>query len=139
MKIKIKKTRNDAIIPTRPDNGSAGYDLYSLSSSAIIPHSTIRFNIGLAFEIPQGYAGIIYDRSSMGSHGYNKHGGLIDSSYRGTVEVCLCNTTDETKYINVGDRIAQITFQKVENVDFEEVEELSDSERAEKGFGASGV
>lgn len=138
MKINIKKTRTDAIIPTRADSGAAGYDLYSLSAAAIPPHCTVRFDTGIAMEIPEGYAGFIKDRSGMGIKGFDKHGGVIDSSYRGEIGVCLCNTTIEMKYISVGDRIAQICFQKVEDVEFEEVEELNNTTRGVGAFGSTG-
>lgn len=138
MKIKIQKKRPDAIIPTKPDSGSGAYDLYCLQGVAIPPHTVVQIPIGIAFEIPQGYGGIIYDRSGMGRKGYNRHGGFIDASYRGEVSVLINNTTTDIRYIQTGDRVAQIAFQKVEEVEFEEVDELSETERGEKGFNSSG-
>lgn len=138
MIVKIKRLHQEAKVPTKPDKGSGAYDLYSLSAIAVPPHCTVKINTGIALEIPEGYAGIIYDRSGMGRQGYNRHGGFIDSSYRGELGVLLCNTTDNMKYISIHDRIAQIAFQQVEEVEFEAVEELCTTERGEKAWGASG-
>lgn len=136
--IKYKKTRKDAIVPTQAKIGDAGYDLYSLESIAIPAHCVIKIDTGLAFEIPEGYVGLIWDRSGMGSKGYKIHGGVVDSSYRGTIGVLVSNTSNDIKYIHYADRIAQILFQKIEQVEFLESENLSETTRSIEGFGSTG-
>lgn len=139
MKIKIKKLRDGAVIPTQGHNTDAGYDLYSLKSLAIPPHCVVRIETGIAVDIPPGYAGFIHDRSSMGIKGYHRHAGVVDCGYHGDVSVCLCNTSDEIKYITAGDRIAQLVIQKVEQIEFEEVTEFTETERGIGGWGSTGV
>ena len=97
---------------------------------------------GVAIAIPEGFAGFVQPRSGLAL----KHGitclntpGLIDSGYRGELKVLLINTDpNETFEVNKGERIAQLVIQKVEECNFQEVEELPDSERGETGFGSSG-
>lgn len=136
--MKIKKTRDDAIVPTKPDLGSGAWDLYALNDGVIMPQNTAYFDTGIAFEIPQGWCGVIYTRSGMGRKGFNRHGGFIDASFRGNLGVLLNNTTTEIKYITKGDRIAQIAFHPVLDEELELVDELSNTERGDKGWGASG-
>ena len=78
---------------------------------------------GVAMAIPKGYAGLIWDRSSMGVKGIHRHAGVIDSGYRGEVKVCLHNTTNEPYDIELGDRVAQILIQKIPLFRIQEVEE----------------
>jgi dUTP pyrophosphatase len=93
---------------------------------------------GIALEIPTGYCGVIHDRSSMGSLLLKTLGGVIDSEYRGDVKVCMMNLSFFDYHIKAGDKIAQILFHKVEFNTIEESEELTSSDRGEKGFGSSG-
>jgi dUTP pyrophosphatase len=93
---------------------------------------------GISLEIPEGYYGLILDRSSMGSKLIKTLGGVIDCGYRGDVTVCLMNLSFFSYVVKAGDKIAQIVINKVEFDDIEEVEELAESERGEKGFGSSG-
>ena len=96
--------------------------------------------------IPDGYAGLIWDRSGLGSKGIHRHAGVVDSSYRGEVKVALSNShsggvsdyLDNTYFITKGDRIAQILFQKVPHFELVETEELADTDRGSSGFGSSG-
>ena len=93
---------------------------------------------GIAMAIPKGYAGLIWDRSSMGVKGIHRHAGVIDSGYRGEVKVCLHNTTNESYDIELGDRVAQILIQKIPLFRIQEVEELDSTKRGSGGFGSTG-
>lgn len=144
MKICFKKLDIVAKQPTRGSIAAAGYDLYGNNTKEIdiAPHSTVMIGTGIAIEIPDGYFGGIYARSGLAS----KKGlrpanctGVIDSDYRGELKVALHNDTDETMTIQPHERIAQLIIQPYENVDFEEVDELSDSERGKGGFGSTGA
>ena len=140
--IKIKKLTDTATMPTKSRKTDAGYDLYADEDIAIYPEDTKLISTSIAFAIPDGYAGLIWDRSGLGSKGIHRHAGVVDSSYRGEVKVALSNSRSSDKdniyFINRGDRIAQILFQKVPHFELVETEELDDTDRGSSGFGSSG-
>ena len=144
MEIKVKKLTDTAIVPTKSRKTDAGYDLYADGDIALYPEQTKLISTGIAFAIPDGYAGLIWDRSGLGSKGIHRHAGVVDSSYRGEVKVCLSNSlsghhsAENIYFISKGDRIAQILFQKVPHFDLVETEELDDTDRGSSGFGSSG-
>ena len=141
--IKIKKLNENAIIPTYGTEFSAGADLYALPGESITiePHKTVMIHTGLAMEIPEGYAGLIFARSGLAS----KKGlapankvGVVDPDYRGEFMVALHNHTDEAKTIDGGERVAQLVIVPFLKASFTEAEELSDTVRGEGGFGSTG-
>ena len=143
MIINIKKLNPNAIIPTRGSEYAAGYDLYACSEIAIdiAPHSTVKVGTGLAVEIPHGYFGAIFARSGLAT----KRGlrpancvGVCDEDYRGEYIVALHNDTDEFMSIEPHERIAQLIVMPYLSVEFNEVNELSDTERGSGGFGSTG-
>ena len=140
--LKIKKLDEKAIIPTYGTEYSAGADLYALLDEdlEIKPGETVMIGTGLAMAIPTGYAGLIYARSSLGS----KKGlapankvGVIDSDYRGEIKVPLFNQSKETQIITKNERIAQIIFTPYLKVNFQETNELDDTNRGTGGFGST--
>ena len=142
--MKIKLLSNLATIPTRGSEYAAGYDLYAaIPETTIIPaHKTEKIPTDIAMEIPKGFAGLIMARSGLAT----KEGlrpancvGLIDSDYRGNVIVALHNDTNTNKTIDPDERIAQLVIIPFESVEFEVVDELSDTIRAEGGFGSTGA
>ena len=135
MKINIKKLDADAVLPTRGSSQAAGYDLYAKSSedTVIPPHKTVMVGTGLAMEIPEGYFGAIFARSGLASKQ-----GVVDSDYRGEFMIALHNDTDEERVIAGKERIAQMVVMPYLSVEFEEVEELNETERGEGGFGSTG-
>ena len=141
--MKIKKVRETAIIPTYGSATAAGADLYAcLEADAVIePGKTVFVPTGLSMAVPEGYAGLIYARSSMGA----KRGlapankvGVIDSDYRGEVMVALYNHGQEAQTVCHGERIAQLLVAPVLAPAFEEVEQLDDTARGVGGFGSTG-
>ena len=140
--MKIKLLSKKAKLPTRGSAEAAGRDLYAAEGVIIPPHSTAKISTDIAIEIPQGYWGGVFARSGLAT----KQGlrpancvGVIDSDYRGPVIVALHNDTDETKEVMIGDRIAQLIILPI--CDFggwEIVDELSDTDRGDGGFGHSG-
>lgn len=143
MKINIKKLNDLAKIPTRGSEQAAGYDLYAATSYGIqiAPHSTVMVGTGLSIEIPDGYFGAVFARSGLAS----KKGlrpancvGVCDSDYRGEYMVALHNDTDKLVEIAPHERIAQLVIMPYLAVEFEEVNELSDTERGDGGFGSTG-
>ena len=142
--MKIKLLSNLATIPTHGSEYAAGYDLYAaIPETTIIPaHKTEKIPTDIAMEIPKGFAGLIMARSGLAT----KEGlrpancvGLIDSDYRGNVIVALHNDTNTNKTIDPDERIAQLVIIPFESVEFEVVDELSDTIRAEGGFGSTGT
>ena len=141
--MKIKKMRPNALIPTYGSASAAGADLYACleTDTLIEPGKTVFIPTGLAMEVPDGYAGLIYARSSMGA----KRGlapankvGVIDSDYRGEVMVALHNHGSESQTVCHGERIAQLLVTAVLVPEFEEAEELDDTVRGAGGFGSTG-
>jgi len=142
MKIDVMKTFSNAHLPTYARDGDAGADLYSLHAVNILPGEYKLVSTGIAMAIPQGYVGLIHPRSGLAA----KHGitvlnapGTIDAGYRGEIKVLLINHSNEVYFIARAERIAQLVIQKVENVFFEPVDELPESNRGQGGFGSTGV
>ena len=135
MKVKIKKLHKDAVVPSYAKSGDAGMDLTAVEAVETSDHITYR--TGLAIEIPQGYAGLLFPRSSIYKKGQllTNSVGVIDSGYRG--EIMLKFTRSINQYA-VGDRIGQIIIIPFPKIEFEEVKQLSESDRASGGFGSTG-
>lgn len=138
MNLKIKKLTQTAKLPTRGHEGDAGIDLYSDGEYLINSGETKAIPVGVALEIPFGYVGLIWDRSSLGSKGLKTLGGVIDSGYRGEVKVLIHNLSQEAYKVEHNHKLAQILIQKVELLEIEEVESLSAAVRGENGFGSTG-
>ena len=136
-RFEVKKLTKSASIPTK-NQDDAGWDLYTNEAVTIPAGGTVLVSTGIAMAIPKGYAGLIWDRSSMGVKGIHRHAGVIDSGYRGEVKVCLHNTTNESYDIELGDRVAQILIQKIPLFRIQEVEELDSTKRGSGGFGSTG-
>lgn len=141
--MKIKKIKDNAIIPTYGTEFSAGADLYACLDEALVikAFSTVLVHTGICMEIPENLVGLVYARSGLatkkGLAPANKVG-VIDSDYRGEIMVPLHNHTAEDKIIENGERIAQIIFTPYVKLDFEEVSELSETVRGNGGFGSTG-
>nr|DAX38294.1 MAG TPA: dUTPase [Caudoviricetes sp.] len=144
--INIKKTDENAKIPTYGSVYAAGADLYAVihneeNKVEILPGETAFIDTGIVMEIPNGYVGLVYARSGLsckqGLAPANKVG-VIDSDYRGNIMVALYNQSNEVRTVSEGDRIAQIIIQPVEQFGFNVKENLSDTVRGNGGFGSSG-
>lgn len=142
IKVKIKKLHPDAVVPAYATSGAACFDLVALDEMAIGAGAAHTFRTGIAVEVPEGWAMMAYSRSG---HGF-KFGvrlangtGIIDSDYRGEVQIRLANDGLTTMRVLPGDRIAQAIILPVPRVEFEEVEDLSDTARGAGGFGSTGV
>lgn len=142
-KIRVKKLKENAILPTYGSMEAAGADLYACldTSVTIAPGESVFVPTGLAMEIPQGYAGLIYARSGLACKRdlapANKVG-VVDSDYRGEFIVVLHNHGNVTQEITHGERIAQLVITPVFTPGFTEVSELTDTDRAAGGFGSTG-
>ena len=144
MLVRFKKINPNASIPTYGSSYAAGCDLSACIDQAISipPHTTIKVPTGLAIELPENTAGLIYARSGMATKRHlapaNKVG-VIDADYRGEIIVALHNHSEEAQTIEVGERIAQLVVAPFYHVEFEEVDELSETVRGEGGFGSTGT
>ena len=140
--INIKLLNENAIVPTYGSIYSAGADLYACIDKKIEikPGETQFINTGISFEIPTGYVGLVYARSSLGCKkglAPSNKVGVIDSDYRGEVMVALHNHSNEIHEINPNDRIAQIVFTPYIKGNFCITNELNDTERGTGGFGST--
>ena len=141
--IRVKKLKDNAILPTYGSLEAAGADLYACleESVTIQPGCSVFVPTGLAMEIPKGYAGLIYARSGLackrGLAPANKVG-VVDSDYRGEFMIVLHNHGQEAQVINHGERIAQLVVTPVFTPGFAEVSDLTDTQRADGGYGSTG-
>lgn len=142
MKVKVKRLYDSAILPTYATDGSGCFDIYTMLNGDTDYNEPHTYSTGLAFEVPEDHVMLIFSRSG---HGFKNDVrlsncvGVIDSDYRGELKVKLtCDKIGWGLEVNAGDRIAQGMIIPVAKVSFEEVSELSDTERGTKGFGSSG-
>lgn len=142
MYLRFKKLHPDAVVPTHAKRGDAGYDLTATSCKFNAEYGYYEYGTGLAMEIPEGCYGAIVPRSGIRKTEavMQNSPGTIDSGYRGEIMVTFKNRDKDgnTSPFKVGDRIAQIIIKKYEEVEFVEVEELSETERGTGGHGSTG-
>ena len=142
-KVRIKKVRQGATVPSYGSLYAAGCDLYACLEEDVViePGKTEKIPTGWAMELPLGYAGLIYARSGLATKSglapANKVG-VVDCDYRGEVCVVLYNHGERPATVHSGDRIAQMVITPYLTVDFCQSEELSDTVRGEGGFGSTG-
>lgn len=139
----VCRIRPQAVLPVRATPGSAGLDLHACIETPMTlePGQRAMIPTGLAASIPQGVAGMIYARSSLGT----KYGialsngvGVVDSDYRGEICVGLCNFSAEPYTIQPGERVAQLVLQPILCLPVQEVETLDETSRGKGGFGSTG-
>ncbi len=141
VKVRVKRLSPDARIPKAAKSGDVAFDLYSNVDYELRPGERFAIPTGIALEIPPGYEGQVRPRSGLAL----KEGitvlntpGTIDSGYRGEVKTIMINHNAEAFKITKGMRISQLAIRPVPEVEFIEVDELSDTERGEGGFGSTG-
>lgn len=144
MKVKFKKLSDKAVTPSYAHNGDAGMDLTAVSVASEINECgqfVIVYHTGLAIEIPEGYVGYIFPRSSISKKSLNLTNcvAVIDSNYRGELILKFKNTSGDSvpAVYALGDKIAQLIIMPYPKIELEESETLSDTERGANGFGSS--
>lgn len=143
--VKIKKLHEDSKIPQYAHPTDAGMDLFATGVEYDSRSEIVSYNTGIALEIPEGYAGFIFPRSSIYKYDLQLTNsvGVIDSSYRGEIKFKFRATdipiSKLIKIYNVGDRIGQLIIMPYPKVVFEEVSELQSTDRGDGGFGSTGV
>lgn len=137
MEIRIKKTHQNAIIPKYSKQGDAGLDL-TVTSVERIDSEHIKYGFGLAIEIPKGYVGLVFPRSSCYKQRQilSNAVGVIDSGFRGEISAVMIGTSSES--YKVGERAAQIIILPYPEIEFIETDELSETERGKGGYGSTG-
>ena len=139
MVLKIKKLVPEAVIPKMATSGSAGMDLTAITMH-INSEGKYVYGTGLSFEIPKGYVGLIFPRSSIAKMDMTLSNcvGVIDSDFRGHVTFVFNVLDYGNKLYNVGDRIGQLVILKTPSISIEETEDLSETERGVGGYGSTG-
>jgi dUTP pyrophosphatase len=142
MTVEVLLVADEGFEPVYAKPGDAGCDLRSKLALELAPGERALVPTGVRIAMPDGYVGLVHPRSGLAA----KHGitvlnapGTVDAGYRGEIMVTLLNTSTEPFQISVGDRIAQLVFQRFERAQFVVVTELPESQRADTGFGSSGV
>lgn len=141
-KLPILIVADDAFLPSYAQAGDAGADLRAAESGVIKAGSRLMVSTGVSIAIPFGFVGLVHPRSGLAA----KNGitvlnapGTVDAGYRGEIKVNLFNSSDQDWSFEVGDRIAQLVFQRFETANFVRVTSLPDSDRGQSGFGSTGV
>lgn len=138
MKVKIRRNHPDAVLPTYSKKGDAGLDLTVVSRRGIDEYH-VEYDFGISLEIPEGFVGLVFPRSSI----YKKQQvlsnsvGVIDSGYRGSIKAVMIGNIEKYIY-DVGERAAQLIIMPYPMIEFEEVDELSATDRGEGGYGSTG-
>lgn len=143
MYIKVKKLREDVVLPERKSANAVGMDIRAnmVSAVRIVPGETVAIPTGIALEIPVGMEGQVRPRSGLSLAGVvvANSPGTIDPDFRGEVKVILHNQGSESVLIQHGDRIGQLVFKECVTVTLMESEELAETTRATNGFGSTGI
>ncbi len=137
--LKIKKIHPNAKIPSYAHKGDAGFDLYVPEQVVMNAGDRKTIPLGIAIEIPDGYVGLMFDKSSLShKYGLKTFGNVIDSGYRGEIHAGLINQSGQTQILEAGQKIIQMLIMPVETVQIIETDTLSDSERGDGAFGSTG-
>ena len=139
LELKVKRI-GDAKLPDYHYDHDAGLDFYVSTETTLAPGERKQVSTGIAVAIPEGYVGLLWDKSGH-SHkrGLKTLGGVIDSGYRGEVLVGMINLSDVSVTLKKHDPVAQMLIQRVEHVEVQEVEDLNSTERGARGFGSMGI
>ena len=143
MKIRVRRVSTTALLPPRGSSSAAGYDLYAdlQEDTVIAPHSTVKIDTGLQFELPEGYFAGIFARSGIATREGLRPAncvGVCDSDYRGNYLVAIHNDSDAERCVTPHEKIAQMIVMPYLPLEFEETEDLSDTARGAGGFGSTG-
>lgn len=138
--LKVKKLRQEAKINEPAKLGDAGYDVFSMEDVILQPHDRYNMPLGIAIEIPLGWVCIVNQKSGIAKNfGIDTIGNVIDSNYRGEIHAQIVNTSNDIVNIEKNKKIAQLVFLQHGSSEIEYVNELSETERGETGFGSTGL
>ena len=140
LKVKVKRLCDGAVLPSRAHEGDAGFDLVAVSVDEDRKRGIVTYGTGIALEIPEGYVGLLFPRSSVYRHQLQLSNGVgvIDAGYRGEVMLKYRIVQPHISRYGIGDRVGQLVVLKLPKVSIEEVGELDGSDRGDGGFGSTG-
>jgi len=139
VKLKVKKLHKDAKLPTHGHPGDAGMDFYALEEVVFAPGAQMRVQTGIALEIPDGYVGLVWDKSSISfNKGLKIMGGVIDAPFRGEFVASMVNLSGETQVLEKGQKFTQMLIQKFKHCDIVEVDKVSETVRGVGREGSTG-
>jgi dUTP pyrophosphatase len=138
-RLMVERLRPEAKLPERAHPYDAGLDLFAAEDCSIPPYGQDLIPTGIRLAIPDGYVGLIWDKSGLASQGFTTMGGVIDSRYRGEIKVIFKNLSEDIYHIQAGQKIAQLLIQKIELPDIQVGKIEDDSQRGGGGFGSTGL
>lgn len=138
MKLKVRRIQESAKLPQYSHKGDAGLDLFSSVDCVLEEGDVKSVPTGIQVAIPEGFVGLIWDKSGLSLQGIHRLAGVIDSGYRGEVKVVMVNLARESFSIKIGVKIAQMLIQPISEVEIQEVKTLEETDRGENGFGSTG-
>ena len=136
--MKVKKLDPRAKLPLRAHPTDSGADLFALTRTVLPAHAITKVHTGVAVELPENTSGIIWGKRSVESQGIKAMAGLVDAPYRGELIVCMYNLNDTDFVFEAGQKVAQLVVLPTLYPTFEEADVLSDTTRAQGGFGSTG-
>lgn len=140
VKVKIKVLKG-GVMPIKKTKGAVCFDCYARCEQEIKikPQDRATIPLGFAMELPEGYEAVIRGRSGLSKKGIDGVIGTIDTDYRGEVCATVINNSDFCFYVDNGNRVCQMAIREVPEIEFEEVDELTETERGSGGFGHTGI
>ncbi|HNU81257.1 MAG TPA: dUTP diphosphatase [bacterium] len=138
-RLMVERLLPEAKLPERAHPYDAGLDLFAAEDCSIPPYGQDLIPTGIRLAIPDGYVGLIWDKSGLASQGFTTMGGVIDSRYRGEIKVIFKNLSEDIYHIQAGQKIAQLLIQKIELPDVQAGKIEDDSQRGGGGFGSTGL
>jgi dUTP pyrophosphatase len=139
MQLKVKRIVPQAKLPSYGHPGDAGMDLYAAVDYTLAPGAVYAVPTGIKMAIPQGFVGLVWDKSGISLKSVHRLAGVVDAGYRGEVQVVLINLGPAAFEIKTGMKIAQMLIQPVSAAEVIEAEDLDDTSRGEGGFGSTGL
>ncbi len=139
MELKVKRIHPEARLPVYGHPGDAGLDLFSVIDREIGPGELFAVPTGIQIAVPEGHAGLVWDKSGISLQGVHRLAGVIDAGYRGEVRVVLVNLGAAPFAVRKGMKVAQLLVQPVSSVSVVESGDLDDTTRGEGGFGSTGL
>ena len=139
MELKVKRIHPEAKLPVYGHPGDAGLDLFSVVDRELRPGEVFAVPTGVQVAIPAGHVGLVWDKSGVSLQGVHRLAGVVDSGYRGEVQVVMINLGAAPFAVKKGMKIAQMLVQPVAAVSVVEAESLDDTSRGQRGFGSTGL
>jgi len=138
MELRVKRIHKDAKLPSYGHVGDAGLDLFSVMDCVLKGGEARAISTGIQVAVPDGYVGLIWDKSGISLRNIHRLAGVVDSGYRGEVKVVMTNLSTEAFSVEKGMKIAQMLIQPVAKVKIVDSEDLDETSRGENGFGSTG-